>query len=104
MRTGQAPDPGTIAIAALSHFATDEKLLSRFFALTGLNPHSLREAASRPGFTAGILDFVLQDEQLLVAVADAQDIAPEAVAAARQSLDRRPSDDDWPPRGHDDWA
>lgn len=104
MRASEAPDPTTIAIAALSHFATDPKVLSRFFALTGLDPQSLREAAGTPGFTAGVLDFVLQDDTLLVAVAQAQEIAPEAVVAARQSLDRRDTVEDWPPRTADDWA
>lgn len=102
-RSGET-DAGAIAIAALSHFATDPKMLDRFFALTGLHPASLRTAAGTPGFVAGVLDFVLQDERLLVAVAEAQEIAPEAILAARRRLDRSAADDDWPPRVSDDWA
>lgn len=98
------PDGQTIAIAALSHFATNSRTLDRFFAVTGLDPASLREAAATEGFVAGVLDFVLSDEALTVAVAHEQDIAPEAIAAARQRLDRPVVDDDWPPRGADDWA
>jgi len=105
MRSSTEPlDPATIAIAALSHFATDPRILSRFFALTGLDAQSLREAATTPGFAAGILDFVLQDEQLLIAVAEAQDTTPEAIVAARRRLDRPQVDDDWPPRPANDWA
>ena len=49
MRSSAEPlDPVAIAIAALSHFATDPRTLSRFFALTGLDPQSLREAAASP--------------------------------------------------------
>jgi len=98
------PDAGTIAIAALSHFATDSRILARFFALTGLDAASLREAAGTRGFTAGILDFVLEDERLLIAVAEAQDLSPEDIVKARQRLDRPAQDDDWPPRPSRDWA
>lgn len=105
-------DAASIAIAALSHFATDARLLSRFFALTGLDPTSLREVAGTPAFIAGVLDFVLSDESLVLAVADAQDIPPEAIAAARRTLDRPTHhddgpvavEDDWPPRVADDYA
>ena len=102
---GDRPDAGTLAIAALSHFATDGKLLARFFALTGLDPARLREAAGTPGFTAGVLDFVLADERLLIALAAEQETTPQAIAAARASLDHSsPYEDDWPPRTGDDWA
>jgi hypothetical protein len=106
-------DAASIAIAALSHLATDPRLMDRFFALTGLEPATLREVAATPSFIAGVLDFVLADERLVIAVAEAQGIPPEAVAAARRSLDRprtnegeRPVaiEDDWPPRAADDWA
>ena len=98
------PDPATIAIAALSHFATDPKTLARFFALTGLDADNLRAAVATAGFTTGVLDFILQDEQLLIAVAAAQDTTPEAIVAARQRLEAPLLDDDWPPRPVDDWA
>lgn len=105
MRSSTEPlDPVAIAIAALSHFATDPKTLSRFFALTGLDPQSLREAAASPGFASGILDFVLQDEQLLIEVARAQDTTPEAIVAARRRLEAPVHDDEWPPRPAGDWA
>ena len=88
--------------------------MTRFFALTGLDPTSLRDAAGSPEFVKGLLDFVLADEKVLLAVAEAQETTPEAIVAARAALER-PShaahmepgaipDDDWPPRAHDDWA
>jgi len=106
-------DAASIAIAALSHLATDQRLLDRFFALTGLDPATLRDVAGTRTFTAGVLDFVLSDERLVLAVAAAQDVPPEAIADARRSLERhRPAeeerpvalDEDWPPRVADDWA
>lgn len=107
------PEAGAIVIAALSYFATDPKTLGRFFALTGLDTNSLREAAGTPTFVAGVLDFVLAEPKVLAAVAAAQETTPGAIAAARARLDRRDaSEDDWPPRpagddprarGDDDW-
>lgn len=105
MRSSTEPlDPMAIAIAALSHFATEPKTMSEFFALTGLDAQTLRDAATKPGFAAGILDFVLQDERLLIELARAQETTPEAIVAARHRLDRRVADDDWPPRPAGDWA
>ncbi|MBJ3777649.1 DUF3572 domain-containing protein [Acuticoccus mangrovi] len=104
-RLDDLPDPGAIAIAALSHFATEPKTLDRFFALTGLDPTSLRDAAASPSFIAGVLDFVLEDEKVLLAIAAAQETTPEAIMAARRRMDRKTiAEDDWPPRAHDDWA
>ena len=106
-------DAAAIAIAALSHIATDDDLLERFFALTGLDPAALREIATQRSFIAGVLDFVLADDALVIAVAQSQDIPPETIMAARQSLDRRRrgdnsrgtrTEDEWPPRVADDWA
>ncbi|XWN32275.1 MAG: DUF3572 domain-containing protein [Devosia sp.] len=103
------PDASGIAIAALSHFATDQRVLDRFFAVTGLDSETLRRAANTPGFFAGVLDFVLEDERLLLAVAEEQQIPPEAIVNARRALNERDADvddgrcrahtgdDDWPP-------
>lgn len=102
-------------IAALSYFAINPKTMDRFFALTGLDPASLKYAAHAPGFLAGVLDFVIGDERVLRAVAEAQETTPDAIVAARARLDRRGAapgpwddgagdDDGWPPRVADDWA
>ena len=94
-----------IAIAALSHFATDTEVLSRFLSLTGLNPSDIRQAATSPAFTAAVLDFVLSDDALAIAVAEAQEIAPERIGVVRQRLARRDqAEDTWPPQTNADWA
>ena len=108
------PEAGAIVIAALSFFATHPKTMERFFALTGLDPATLKDATRARGFLAGVLDFVIEDERVLRAVAEAQETTPEAVVAARARLERRASgdgwdasggeDDGWPPRVADDWA
>ena len=84
------PDAQTIAIAALSYLATEPERLGRFLALTGLGPDSVREAARSPRFLAGVLDFILQEDDMVLAVADAQDVPPDAILAARRTLGGRP--------------
>lgn len=82
-----------IAIQALGFIATDERLLSRFLALSGLDPANLRAAAARPGFFGGVLDFIAGDEKTLLDFAAACDLTPETAAAAHRVLSA-----DSPPR------
>ncbi len=58
-----------VAVAAFSAITGDEERMSRFLAISGLRPETIREAAASPGFFAGILDYVVSDEALLVALA-----------------------------------
>jgi hypothetical protein len=85
------PDAETIAIQALSFLAGRPEELGRFLALTGIGPASLRQSAADPAFLGGILDFLLQDEALLLSFAAESGIAPGTVGAARQHLDGAPS-------------
>ena len=75
-----------IAIQAVAHIAADEDRLSRFLALTGLEPDGLRAAAREPGFLASVLDHLAGYEPDLLAFAEEARIAPEKVAAARLVL------------------
>ena len=75
-----------MAIAALGFLAEDAERLSRFLALSGLTPESLRKAAAAPGFLAAVLDHLAGDERLLVAFAVAQTCDPARVARARALL------------------
>jgi hypothetical protein len=81
------PDAETIAIKALSFLAGRPEELGRFLALTGIDPSSLRQSAAEPGFLGGVLDFLLQDEPLMMVFAEAEGIAPAAIASARHHLD-----------------
>ena len=63
--------------------------LARFFNVTGLTATTIRAAASAPGFTASILDYVLEDEPLLrVFAAEEAEIAPGELLRARVGLER----------------
>jgi hypothetical protein len=75
-----------LAIQALTFIGSDAAELGRFLALTGIGPAELRAAAHEPGFLVGVLDHVLGYEPLLLAFAKDADIAPTAVAQAREAL------------------
>ena len=84
------PDAETIAIKALSFLAERPEELDRFLALTGMDPASLRRAADEPGVLAGVLDFLLEDEPLMMVFAETEGLAPAAIAGARHRLDPTP--------------
>lgn len=87
LKTSQsAPDAEVIALNCLGFLAEDGERLGRFLALSGISPQSLRAQASEPSFLAGVLDYLLSDEKLLVAFSEMQDLKPEAVMAARRRL------------------
>lgn len=75
-----------IAIEALSAIANDEDQLSRFMATTGLDPDSLRDAAKDQTFLRGVLEYAVQDDQIVLAVAEAAGVAPEQVMQAAHRL------------------
>ncbi len=76
----------TLAIEALGFLAADMERLDRFTAVTGLGPETLREAAGSPGFLAGVLAHLLEDEALLLAFAAEAGVDPARVAAAQAVL------------------
>ncbi|MEJ0097371.1 MAG: DUF3572 domain-containing protein [Bauldia sp.] len=75
-----------VAIGALSYLAGEPEALGRFLALSGIGPAMLRAAAAEPAFLAGVLDFFLGDERLLVAYAESAGIPATQIAAARRAL------------------
>ena len=76
----------TLAIGALSFLAAEPEALGRFLALTGIGPANLREAAVEPGFFAGLLDYFLANEGLLVDFARDAGVNPEDIVRARAAL------------------
>ncbi|HEX2257832.1 MAG TPA: DUF3572 family protein [Afifellaceae bacterium] len=58
-----------IAVAALAYLAEQVELAARFLALSGLEAGDLRRAARDPAFLAGVLDFVVANEPVLLALA-----------------------------------
>jgi hypothetical protein len=80
-----------LAIQALNFLATEPTRLSRFLALSGIEPDSIRSAAAESGFLAGVLAHLGADEALLVAFAADAGVKPGAVDRARRVLAGR----DW---------
>ncbi len=75
-----------LAIVALSWLAQQPEELSRFLALTGIDPGAIRAAASEPGFLAGVLDYIRGNERTLAAFAEHAGVPPLQVGRARAAL------------------
>jgi len=75
-----------LAVAALSYIVADEELLHRFFAETGLDPGSLREASKSLNFYGFILEFICANDETVLGLAAQENIRPEKVVSAGQLL------------------
>jgi hypothetical protein len=75
-----------LAIVALGYVASDPEQLSRFLALTGIDPGSIRAAAEEPGFLAGVLAYISGHEGTLIAFAAHAGVAPEEIEKAGKLL------------------
>ena len=75
-----------VAIQALSFLAGDSARLGAFLAETGIGPETLRQSASDPQFLVSVLDFVLRNDTTVKAFAEASELDPTSIAAARQVL------------------
>jgi Protein of unknown function (DUF3572) len=84
-----------LAIAALGFIAGDDERLSRFMALTGLDPSDLRRSAQAPSFLVQVLEYLAQDEEALVAFAASQTIKPDSVMTAIRLLGGGPPEGDF---------
>jgi hypothetical protein len=71
-----------IAGTVLGWLAGEPDMLSRFMALSGMQPQQLRYAVNDPQFLAGMIDFLMAHEPTLMAFCEATGTKPEAVAAA----------------------
>lgn len=90
-----ASDAETTAIAVLGWLAGEPELLSRFLALTGVDPSELRAAATNRGFLAGLIDFLMGHEPTLVAFCEASGTKPEEVVRAHAVLSGRAPGGGW---------
>jgi len=81
-----------VALNALRYLAEDGDRLGRFLALSGASPADLSAMIGEPAFLGGVLDFLLQDESLLVEFAEAENLAPERLRALRARLPGREID------------
>ena len=82
----------TVALQALAHIAGSDTHLRRFLAVSGLAPEELRARAADPALLAAVLDYVLVDDRLVVEIAEACGLAPEAPRQARAKLPNPPAE------------
>jgi hypothetical protein len=75
-----------LAISALAYLAGNPDALGRFLSLSGIGPADLRAAAREPGFLAGVLEFFLADESLLLSFVEEAQVRPTMLAAAHHAL------------------
>ncbi|WP_346432816.1 DUF3572 domain-containing protein [Breoghania sp.] len=75
-----------IAVEALGFIAREPDHLGRFLAFSGLGPDTLRDAAAEPGFLAGVLEFLMSDESLLLTFTENARIRPTMIAVAHFRL------------------
>ena len=83
-----------IALAAFDFLATEPRRLSRFLEMTGIALESIRAASQEPGFLAGVIAHISENESLLLAFCAHSAIDPNEVARARAALGGLPWDAD----------
>lgn len=82
-------DAESLAVEALTFLASDEERLSRFLALSGIDPAGIRQAAADPGFLGAVLDYLAGDERLLLMFAETAGRDPGDVNKALMALGGR---------------
>lgn len=80
-------DPIALALRALAFVLADTHRAERLLALTGLGAGELRARAAEPALLAAVLAFLESHEPDLIAAADALDVPPAALVAARATLE-----------------
>ncbi|UWR27426.1 DUF3572 domain-containing protein [Sulfitobacter sp. S223] len=76
----------TIALQSLAWLVANEELLPVFLGASGVSEGDMRAAAQDPEFLGSVLDFILMDDAWVIECCDAQTLAYEQLAQARQSL------------------
>ncbi len=76
----------TLALQALSFVVADEKALRTLLTQTGLTGDEMREAAATLEFQAGVLDFLMRHEDMLMAFCESEGITPDDPARAHRAL------------------
>jgi Protein of unknown function (DUF3572) len=76
-----------IAIRALSFLANDPEHMSRFMALSGMEPDDIAKNAASSFFQVALLEHLMGDEALLLTFCGNENIAPELIAPAHHILE-----------------
>jgi hypothetical protein len=80
-------DPHALALAALAATLTDERRAARFLDLTGIGTDELRARAGQPALLSALIRFLEGHEPDLLSVSEQIGVRPEALVAARRTLE-----------------
>jgi len=75
-----------LALEGLGWLAGQDDGIQRFLTQSGIDADALRDAAGSPGMNVAVLDFLLGQEELLVAFCEATDVPAKDVHMARHVL------------------
>lgn len=75
-----------IALKMLEFIASEEARIEAFLNLSGTPPAELSKLARDPQFLAGVYDFLLADQSLLLLFAESEAVKPESLMRARRFL------------------
>lgn len=76
----------TLALQALGWLAGQSDVLGQFMAATGANISSMAEAVGQPEFLAAVLDFMLSEDDRVIAFCTAEGLCPTLPMKARAVL------------------
>ncbi|WP_339632084.1 DUF3572 domain-containing protein [uncultured Sneathiella sp.] len=82
-----------IALQALAFIAGNEKIMSWMLAETGVDPRNLSHSADNAEILAGVLDFLLAHEEILIDFCAEANLDATSPARARQFMPGAPVED-----------
>ena len=80
-------DATSLALQALGWILAEEDRAQRLLDVTGLDPSERRARAGEPAVLAAVLGFLENHEPDLLECADALEVTPEVLVAARERLE-----------------
>lgn len=82
-----------IALQALTFIAGQEKIMGWMLAETGIDQRTLAQSADNPEILAGVLDFLLSHEEILIDFCNQKSLSATSPVRARQFLPGAPVED-----------
>ena len=79
-------DAAILALSMLKFLASEPERFSRFLDVTGMREADIAAVAGEASFHGAIVDYLLQDESLLMIFCQENDINPQRPARARRHL------------------
>ncbi|MBC7906689.1 MAG: DUF3572 domain-containing protein [Rhodospirillaceae bacterium] len=79
-------DAQAVAFKALAFIASEDSMLSGFLSTTGCGLDEIKGRLAEDGFLGAVLDFLLGDEQAVIAFAEGEGVHPDTPMLARMKL------------------